>query len=297
MLDKPAGPSSHGCVVAARKRSLAKKVGHAGTLDPFASGVLPLLLGRATRLSRFFTGARKRYEATVAFGSATTTDDLTGAPLQCRPAPEPIDVQRVASEMAQFRGVITQVPPAFSAKSVDGVRSYKRARTGDLTAPPPIQVTIHRLELTASTPHEVGLLVECSAGTYIRALARDLGTACDSAAHCSQLRRTGSGAFTLEQAVTLDELASLAVEELRPRVVPMRELLPELPAVTLNERAVAALRHGKLILATECELPAGALSAEWLRMLDASGELLALGSNAGRFNRPDDLHASVVLSR
>ncbi len=293
MLDKPAGPSSHGCVIAARRRSLARKIGHAGTLDPFATGVLPLLLGSATRLSRFFTGARKRYEATVRFGSSTTTGDLQGDTE--REAPPP-DEPRILAALEQFRGEITQVPPAFSAKSVDGVRSYKRARAGDLTAPPPITVTIHDLRLVASAASEVAIAVECSAGTYIRSLARDIGEACESAAHCSVLRRVASGAFELARAVTLEELETLSVDELRARVVPMRELLPHLPAVVLNARAVAALRHGKLIMARECDIPDGALSAAWLRLLDASGDLLALGSNAARFNRPEDLHASLVLA-
>lgn len=294
VLDKPSGPSSHDCVAAARRRRPAKKIGHAGTLDPFATGVLPLLLGSATRLSRFFTGARKRYDAVVRFGTATTTCDPTGEVTEDGAIPE-----RAAIEAAleRFRGAFEQVPPAFSAKSVDGVRSYKRARKGDLTAPPPVRVEIYESALTAWNPPDATVSVECAAGTYIRSLARDLGEACGSAAHCSALRRTGSGAFGLDQAVTLEALESATLEELRGRVVPMAALLPHLPAVTLSERAVAALRHGKLLLAKECVAPEGALDAEWVRLLGEDGDLLALGSNAARFNRPEDFHASVVLSR
>jgi tRNA pseudouridine55 synthase len=273
---------------------MAKKVGHAGTLDPFATGVLPLLLGPATRLSRFYTGARKRYDAVVRFGSATTTCDPAGDP--CGEGPVP-DGAALESALEQFRGTYEQVPPAFSAKSVDGVRAYKRARQGDLTPPPPVAVEIHELLLTQWTPPDAFISVECSAGTYIRSLARDLGEACGSAAHCAALRRTASGSFGLDGAVSLDELESLDLEELRERVVPMRDLLPHLPAVTLTPRAVAALRHGKLLLARECEVPEGALQAEWVRMVDDGGALLALGANAARFNRPDDFHASLVLAR
>jgi tRNA pseudouridine55 synthase len=294
VLDKPEGPSSHACVVEARRRRLAKKVGHAGTLDPFAAGVLPLLLGAATRLSRFYTGARKRYDAVVRFGTATTTCDPAGDP--CGEGPVPGEAA-LEEALERFRGTFEQVPPAFSAKSVDGVRSYKRARQGDLTPPPPAAVEIRALALTAWAPPDAFITVECSAGTYIRSLARDLGAACGSAAHCAALRRTGSGDFGLEGAVTLDELASLDLDELRGRVVPLRDLLPHLPAVTLTPRAIAALRHGKLLLARECEVPAGALEAEWVRMVDDGGALLALGSNAARFNRPEDFHASLVLAR
>lgn len=291
-MDKPAGPSSHGCVVAARRRSLAKKIGHAGTLDPFATGVLPLLLGTATRLSRFFTGSRKRYETVVRFGAATDTGDASGAPLIEAPVP---DGAAVRDALARFRGRSQQVPPAFSAKSVGGVRSYKRARAGDLTAPPPIEVEIGDLALTDWRAPDATLTVECSAGTYIRSLARDLGEACGSAAHCVELRRVAAGAFGLEHAISFSTLQEAGVDELGARIVPMRSLLPGLPAVAITERGVAALRHGKLIVAHEFEAAPGATESQWVRVTGPDGDLLALGEFAAKFGRPDDLHASLVL--
>jgi tRNA pseudouridine55 synthase len=291
VIDKPSGQSSHDVVLAARRR-LGARAGHAGTLDPFATGVLPVLLGSATRLTRFLTGGEKSYDAVVRFGHDTTTDDREGVPGPAQPVPDRAAIERA---LPALTGRLRQVPPAFSAKSVGGVRSYDRARGGDLTPPPAVDVEVYALDLVAWEPPDATLRVRCGAGTYVRALARDLGRACGSAAHCQALRRTASGQFTLAQAVTLAVLHDEPHEALVARLVPLAALLPGWPAVTVTDRGVTALRHGRLVPAHECSATPGALDAEWVRVLGPDGALLALGGAARRFGRPGDLHARLVL--
>ena len=293
VLDKPAGITSHDAVLVARRRRLAARVGHAGTLDPFATGVLPLLLGSATRLAQFLTAGRKRYDAVVRFGHETSTDDIEGEPGPESPPPDPATVE---AALPALTGRIRQHPPAFSAKSRGGVRAYRRARAGDLTPPDAVDVEVFALHVVDGQPPDVTLAVECGAGCYVRALARDLGRACGSAAHCAALRRTGAGQFTLADAVTLDVLRDADIDALAARLIPLGALLPDWPAVIVTARGVTALRHGRLVPAQEIEAPAGALDAELVRVLGPDGALLALGAAARRFGRPDDLHASLVLA-
>jgi len=204
VIAKPAGPTSHDVVALVRRLAATKRVGHGGTLDPFASGVLPLFLGRATRLVEYHLGDRKGYRATVCFGASSTTDDLEGeltptdAPAPSRPA--------VEAALATFLGPISQRPPAYSAIKVAGRRAYAMARAGEHVELASREVTIHRLEIVewdgTDPDRPIAVVgVECSAGTYIRALARDLGEAVGGAAYLGALVRTASGPFRLDDAV------------------------------------------------------------------------------------------------
>jgi tRNA pseudouridine55 synthase len=251
-----------------------RRVGHTGTLDPFATGVLPVCVGKATRLARFLTDGEKVYEASVHLGFATTTDDLTGEPLA---APAAVAVSRLEIERAcaHFRGRIRQVPPAFSAKRVGGRRLYDLAREGVVPERLAVPVEIHAIDVKSVQGPDVTLVVSCSPGTYIRALARDLGEALGCGAHLSALRRTSSGGFGLEHAVPLStpEIGP----DLRARLVPLRDCLPELPAVSVTLDGREAVRHGRdlssrLVAAGFPDAGAG----PHFRVLGEDGDLLAL---------------------
>ena len=215
VIAKPAGPTSHDVVALVRRLAATKRVGHGGTLDPFASGVLPLFLGRATRLVEYHLGDRKGYRATVCFGASSTTDDLEGE-LTPSAAPAP---SRAAAEaaLAGFIGPISQRPPAYSAIKVAGRRAYAMARAGEHVELASREVTIHSLELLdwdgTDPDRPIAVVdVECSAGTYIRALARDLGEAVGGAAYLGALVRTASGPFRLDGAVSLDRVREAAAD-------------------------------------------------------------------------------------
>src|SRR6478735_6300786 len=213
VVAKPVGPTSHDIVGLVRRLAATKRVGHGGTLDPFASGVLPVFLGRATRLVEYHLGDWKRYRATVCFGATSTTDDLEGA-LSPVAGPAPTR-ETVESALGGFRGTIEQRPPAYSAIKVAGRRAYAMARAGETLELAPRSVAIDAIEIvswdeaTAGEPVAV-IDVACSAGTYVRSLARDLGAAVGSAAYLGALVRTASGPFTLAGAVGLDEVRAAA---------------------------------------------------------------------------------------
>lgn len=205
LVDKPAGMTSHDVVQHVRRIYGERSIGHLGTLDPFATGLLVLLLGRATRLATFLDTEPKVYEATISFGTETDTDDETGTVIRTAPPPSESDV---LSTLKSLTGAISQVPPAYSAKSVDGTRAYDAARRGaplDLAA---VDVTVHSWDVTDLRGDMLSAVVTCSGGTYIRALARDLGRLTSSAAHLSSLRRTRIGAFDVRDAATLEALSA-----------------------------------------------------------------------------------------
>ena len=272
IVDKPVGPTSHDVVDRVRRTLDVSRAGHTGTLDPFASGVLPVCLGKATRLARFFSGHDKAYEATVRLGFATTTDDHLGEPL-APPVPASLDRSTIVEAARRLTGEVLQVPPTFSAKRTAGRRHYDLARAGKTVERTPCRVTIHALEILAVHEDRVALTVRCSAGTYVRALARDLGEGLGVGGHLVALRRTHSGPFELGQAVALADVGEEGTPE---RVLPMGALLPEVPAVTVGESGLAALRHGRdlrrdAVLSGFPETPPARL-----RVLDASGALVAL---------------------
>ena len=204
LIDKPAGMTSHDVVQRVRRVYGERSIGHLGTLDPFATGLLILLLGRATRLATFIDAEPKVYEAVIGFGEETDTDDATGTVI--RTAAQPAE-SAIRDAIATLTGRISQVPPAYSAKSVDGTRAYDAARRGEPLDLPAVDVTVHSWQLGPYTDGRLSAVITCSGGTYIRALARDLGRLTSSAAHLAELRRTRAGHFDVADAFTLDTLS------------------------------------------------------------------------------------------
>jgi tRNA pseudouridine55 synthase len=299
VVAKPVGPTSHDVVGLVRRLAATKRVGHGGTLDPFAAGVLPVFLGKATRLVEYHLGDRKRYQATICFGASSTTDDLEGALTPVAgPAPSR---QVIESAMAGFRGPIEQRPPAYSAIKVAGRRAYAMARAGEAVELASRSVVIHALDLlewdesTAGEPVAI-VDVECSAGTYVRSLARDLGAAVGSAAYLGALTRTASGPFELANAIDLDTVRAAAADG--PGAVAAL-LLPidaglDLPTVTVPDGALVAIGRGQAI-----GVPGGTgpLDQERpIRLVDERGRLLAIARLSGTKLAPDKvlLDAPVV---
>ncbi len=272
LVDKPAGPTSHDVVARARRALGTRAVGHAGTLDPFATGLLVLLVGKATRLARFAGGQPKTYLATAVLGARTDTDDATGESLPGGPGPVPTDRAAVAAAIAGFRGTAPPRPPAYSAKKVAGVRSYRRARRGEAVDLAPVEVTVHAIELVDWAPPRVTFRATVSAGTYVRALARDLGEALGCGAHLEALRREAVGALRVEDAVAPD---AVGPGDLRPA----RLAVAHLPAVELDDAAREAVGHGRAI-------PGGAAFQGHVALL-VRGELAAVAWAEGGMLRPE----------
>jgi tRNA pseudouridine55 synthase len=217
LVDKPAGMTSHDVVQHVRRIYGERSIGHLGTLDPFATGLLVLLLGRATRLATFIDAEPKVYEAKIKFGEETDTDDATGTVIRTAPPPREAAVTAAVNSLT---GTISQVPPAYSAKSVDGTRAYDAARRGEPLELAAVNVTVHGWEIGEFTGDSLSAVIACSGGTYIRALARDLGRITGSAAHLETLRRTRAGTFDVRDAATLESLAESPVRVRALRVVP-----------------------------------------------------------------------------
>lgn len=311
ILDKPEGLTSHD-VVAAVRRLLPRgtKVGHTGTLDPFATGVLPIVVGRATRLARFLSGDDKRYRATVAFGVSTTTCDSTGEVVGTADqiSRQALTHDIVAAALARFVGTHAQVPPVFSAKKVAGERAYERARRGETTPPPAVTVTAHSLVLVAFDAADVRAVIDvtCSAGYYVRALARDLGASVGVPAHLHALRRTAAGPFDEQSACPLADLLREPVSEsLRARLRPMGTLLTHMPGVTVTDDERRAVGHGRALMipasrvevpATQVEGPGRAWTGGHVRLLDAAGNLLALAIAEAAPGTRVSLQPDVVLT-
>ena len=265
LVDKPAGVTSHDVVLAARRALGERRVGHTGTLDPFATGLLVLLVGSATRLLPYVDGEPKVYEATVAFGAETETDDVTGPTTRVAPPPEPDAVLRA---MEGLTGEIAQLPPAYSAKRVGGRRAYELARAGAAVRLEPVRVRVHGWEVRGWRGNELDVAVTCGGGTYVRALARDLGRLAASAAHLSALRRVRSGPFHVSRACTFEDLRSGAAG-----LLPSLDALSAFPVEALDEAAVARIAHGLDVEAiTEGERAA---------LVDAQGALVALAERRG----------------
>ncbi len=254
-VDKPAGITSHDVVAVVRRAARTKRVGHAGTLDPFATGLVVLAVHGATRLLTYVQGEPKVYEAVIRFGAETNTDDSDG--VVTREASPPslglLSAQSASllSAMQSLTGHIDQVPPAFSAKHVNGERSYALARRGEAVELPPVRIHVHTWEWLGADGHDLRVRITCGGGTYIRALARDLGRAMNSAAHCATLRRISSGAAHVRDAVTMRELEPGSIQEGR---VQLRAPLPALGDIAhevLDESAMQHLRHGRAVPATQ----------------------------------------------
>ncbi|HYX84077.1 MAG TPA: tRNA pseudouridine(55) synthase TruB [Gaiellales bacterium] len=277
LVDKPAGPSSFG-VLRSLRPALGAKLGHAGTLDPFATGLLLVLAGRATRLAAYLSGLDKRYQAVVQFGAVSPTLDPEG---EIEPTGEETGEDAVRAAAAAMVGEIRQAVPAFSAVKVDGRRAYARMRAGEAVAPEPRAVTIHGLDVDAfdAATQRARISVRCSKGTYVRQIAADLGTATGAGAYCLELRRTGVGEFDVAEAGTPEEIAARPAG---PWFRPPAAALPHLPARELSPVEAGAAGRGR---ALDLRDEAGPV-----RLL-AGGELVAVGEpRAGR------LRPVVVLS-
>lgn len=262
LVDKPARITSHDVVNDARRALHTRRIGHAGTLDPFATGLLVLLVGNATRLLPHLNGEPKVYEATIAFGTETDTDDVTGTVVRHGDLPA---LDRVHDAIRSLTGVIEQVPPAYSAKQVDGRRAYVAARRGASLALAPVCVTVHSWDVRAIASDRLDAVITCGGGTYIRALARDLGRLSGSAAHLASLRRTRSGSFDVADAVSIATLREGSVN-IRPPLA----ALSHLPTVTLSADDVVNVRHGRAVPAVETDRSATAA------LVDADGGLIAV---------------------
>ncbi|SAL66762.1 tRNA pseudouridine synthase B [Caballeronia peredens] len=243
LLDKPLGLSSNDALIKAKRLYLAKKAGHTGTLDPLATGLLPLCFGEATKFSQDLLEADKTYEATMRLGIRTTTGDAEGEALETRDVA--CEEAAVAEAMQRFIGEIVQVPPMYSALKRDGKPLYEYARAGQTVEREGRRVTIHALEMIACALPLVTFRVTCSKGTYVRTLAEDIGEALGCGAHLTALRRTGVGALTLDHALTLDELASLSEAQRDERLQPVDALLSTFPAVRLDDEATRRFLHGQ----------------------------------------------------
>ncbi|MCC7355269.1 MAG: tRNA pseudouridine(55) synthase TruB [Anaerolineae bacterium] len=269
-LDKPKGWTSHDVVAQVRRLTGERRAGHAGTLDPLATGVLLVCLGAATRLAEYLQATQKTYRATVRLGQTTTTGDAEGEITAARPVP-PLTVADLEEVLAAFRGPIVQRPPAHSAIKQDGVPLYRRARRGEVVEAPPRTITIYELNVVAWMPPHLMLDVVCSSGTYIRSLARDLGERVGCGGHLADLCRTASGRFRLEDAVSWERLASaVAVGEWKGLVQPPHLALDGFTCVTVDAGNEGRLRHGMDI---SCLVPP---PAERGYALSASGDIVAL---------------------
>lgn len=298
VVAKPAGPTSHDVVGLIRRLAATKRVGHGGTLDPFASGVLPVFLGRGTRMVEYHLGDRKAYRATVCFGAWSTTDDLEG---ELTPSPGPAPTREtVSAALTGLTGAISQRPPAFSAIKVEGRRAYAMARAGEPVELAVRQVTIHELILVAwddSDPERpVAVLdVGCSAGTYVRALARDLGEAVGNAAYLGALTRLASGPFVLDDAVELEAIRAAAADGpagLVPFLRPIDAGLEAFPLIRLTSDEVAAVARGQFVR------PAAGVpgDAEHYRLVGPDGALVAVAAaTAGRL-APDKVFVAPVAA-
>jgi tRNA pseudouridine55 synthase len=243
VLDKPSGITSHDVVAIVRRATGEKSIGHLGTLDPMATGVLPLLLGKYTRLAQFFSHTEKHYTGHIRFGFATDTFDSDGTPAsEQQPLTHSLEELRNLSQ--KFHGETDQLPPIFSAKKINGVPAHKLARAGAEVAVKPARITIHNFELISLEADTAAFMMSVSAGGYVRSVAHELGQLAGCGAHLSSLRRTQAGAFTLDQAITIDQLKSSSIAELEALLPHPRTLLPEMPSVTVDDQLAGRLRNG-----------------------------------------------------
>lgn len=300
-IDKPAGITSHDVVAQARHILNHKRVGHTGTLDPFATGLLVLLVGRATRLTQFLTGVEKEYEAIIRLGYATDTADITGKPLSDVQSVGPWENDQLERALASLRGEIEQVPPMYSAKKQGGRKLYELARRGEEVERQPLPVCIYEFE--PIRPHEEWLKnnldgtfdfdvrVVCSSGTYVRTLAEDFGKQLNVGAHLAELRRTRVGDFSIDKARTLVQLKTSAAEESLGKILyKPDEALSRLPAIDISDDDVRKVKHGSNLTVTGQSWTHG----EHVRIRDSAGNLIAVGLFDSEANT---LHPTVVLSQ
>ena len=288
VVDKPKGITSHDVVNRVRRLFETRKVGHLGTLDPLATGVLPLVIGRATRLAQFFVLGEKKYDARVQFGFSTDTYDSEGAPVS--EAVEPLFTRdELDRALEKFRGTFLQTPPPVSAKKVSGTPAYKLARKKIAVELKPVEVTVLSLEVMEFAGDTARILVHCSAGTYVRSIAHELGRELGCGAFIQQLRRTASGEFTEPQARTLEELDELSRRgALSEALVPASELLPHFPAALVDAQTAGSIRQGKDFRLSPFR---PAPNARLVKAITQEGALVAIGEA----RLPHLYHPVVVL--
>jgi tRNA pseudouridine55 synthase len=308
IIDKPAGMTSHDVVAQVRNLVGERRVGHTGTLDPFATGVLVVLVGRATRLAQFLSGAEKEYEAVIRLGYATDTGDITGVPVEESHArtqsPQSIREEDFETALASLRGEIEQTPPMYSAKKIAGRKLYEFARRGEEVERKPVRVTVSEFEAIARDgeliianddgSHDLKVRVLCSAGTYIRTLAEDFGKRLGLGAHVASLRRTRAGRFTIAGAFALEQLSELAGSvKIGTALISPDAAIAHLPAANLRDDDVSRTLHGIDMQIDDAE------ASSWphgqvVRMRDAGGDLIAVGI----YDRERmTVHPSVVVAR
>jgi tRNA pseudouridine55 synthase len=288
VVNKPAGWTSHDVVNKIRRIAQIRKVGHLGTLDPAATGVLPLLTGRATRLAQFFRRNDKVYRCTIRFGYSTDTYDADGQPTRPE-TPVRLSADSLKPLLKTFTGKLQQVPPPVSAKKVGGVPAYKLARRNLPVNLAPADVEIFAIDLLRCEDAEADLEVHCSSGTYIRSLAHDLGTQLGCGAHLKALRRTASGDFDLQQARTISELQQLADEgRLRDALISAAKLLPDIPVEWVDSITVGAIRQGREFRVSPFR---SAEPSQFIKAVSRDGELVAIGEA----KLPNVYHPTLVL--
>lgn len=281
-VDKPEGPTSHDVVAAARRALGLRRIGHTGTLDPFASGLLLLCVGPATRLAEYLTGLSKRYEAVARLGARTDTLDATGEVVDTDDGWRELSEDAVRSAFEAERGTRLQQPPAYSAKRIGGRRAYDLARAGEAVLPEPVEVTIHDLEVTGIEGADVRFSMGCSSGTYVRAVARDAGDRLGVGAHLTALRRTGIGTFSVEGALPparLEDAAAVAGALVSPLAA-----LGHLPVVEIGAADTARVRNGQAVRG-------GGGAGAGVVALASEGELVAIAEAAGESLRPRKVFA------
>jgi tRNA pseudouridine55 synthase len=287
LLDKPKGITSHDAVHRWRKLAETKRAGHLGTLDPMATGLLMLVSGNTTRLARFFEKHDKTYEAEVRFGFVSDTYDAEGDVLCTGTAPP--DPAKIAEALERFRGSFLQKPPPVSAKKIGGVPAYKLARASQPVNLRPVEISIHRLEWQMTAPDTCRLLVTCSAGTYIRSLAHDLGQALGCGGILTGLRRTASGSFQVSDARTFEELEQLKREnKLSTALIPPARILPEFPIAYVDPVTEAQIRMGREFRTSPFAVSPG---APLVKALSHGGDLVAIGE----LKFPNVYHPMMVL--
>jgi tRNA pseudouridine55 synthase len=285
VVDKPAGWTSHDVVAKTRRLVGERSIGHLGTLDPMATGVLPLVLGRMTRLCQFYSGSGKTYEGTIRFGYATDTYDADGDP--DGPLQEvKVTLEEISNAASAFAGTIQQTPPPFSAKKIQGVPAYKLARRKQEVELKPVEVEVHEFTVSGFEQDLAFFRCRVSSGTYVRSLAHELGRKLDCGAHLASLRRTTLAEFTIEQSHTLEQIAEAATESrIEELLIHPRRVLPEIPCVTATDADVAKIRNGRTVNLPEMS------RSRWVKVFAGQADLVCLASRvAGTL-----FHPKVVL--
>jgi tRNA pseudouridine55 synthase len=288
VVDKPSGFTSHDVVNRMRRLANTRRVGHLGTLDPMATGVLPVVVGRATRLAQFFSSGEKTYDAAIQFGWSTDTYDREGSPTS-EPVTPSFTRAELETALERFRGRVLQTPPPFSAKKISGTPAYRLARKQIKVELQPVEVQVFALELIAFSAGAARVSVRCSPGTYLRSIAHDLGRELGCGAFLTALRRTASGEFTENESHTLEALDQLTREHaLDQALIPLSRLLPGIPTATVDALTAAQIRHGKDFRLSPFADRAG---SKYVKAMSPEGDLIAIGE----VRLPNLYHPVLVL--